>query len=52
MYLVQFPINFQMIINDVKAYQKENHMKVALADLSAVETELVREEMLKNGIRV
>ncbi len=41
-----------MLINDVKAYQKENHMKVALADLSAVETELVREEMLKNGIRV
>jgi hypothetical protein len=48
----EFLYDFQMLINDVKAYQKENHMKVALADLSEVETELIREEMQRNGTPV
>lgn len=41
---------FNFLIDDVRAYQKENPMNVRLADLSKSETELVREDMQKKGL--
>ena len=46
----EFLYDFQLLIEDVKAYQKENPMNVRLADLSKSERELVREEMQKKGL--
>jgi hypothetical protein len=46
----EFLYDFQLLIDDVRAYQKENPMNVRLADLSKSETELVREDMQKKGL--
>ena len=48
----EFLYDFQLLIEDVKAYQTENPVNVRLADLSQSETELVREEMKKKGLNV
>ena len=48
----EFLYDFQLLIDDVRAYQKKNPMKVSLADLSKSEAELVREEMQKKGLLV
>jgi hypothetical protein len=41
----EFLYDFQLLINEVKAYQKESPSTVKIPGLSVVETELVREEM-------
>ena len=46
----EFLYDLGLLLQDVKAYQKENPHRVTLADLSPVETELVREEMLEKGL--
>lgn len=46
----EFLYDFQLLIDDVRDYQKENPMNVRLADLSKSETELVREDMQKKGL--
>ena len=48
----EFLYDFQLLIDDVRAYQTENPVNVRLADLSQSETELVREEMKKKGLNV
>lgn len=46
----EFLYDFELLIDDFKLYQKENPFNVTLADLSADETELVREDMQKKGL--
>lgn len=46
----EFLYDFELLIDDFKLYQKENPFNVKLADLSADETELVREDMQKKGL--
>lgn len=41
----EFVYDFQLLINEVKAYQKESPDTVKLPKLSASEAELIREEM-------
>lgn len=41
----EFLYDFQLLINDVKAYQKESPDTVKIPGLSASEAELIREEM-------
>lgn len=47
----EFLYDFQLLINEVKAYQKESPQTVKLAKLSPTETELTREEMQRKGMR-
>ena len=42
-----FLFDWQLLINEVKAYQLESPATVKLPKLSPTETELVREEMTK-----
>ena len=42
-----FFLTWQLLINEVKAYQLESPATVKLPKLSPTETELVREEMTK-----
>lgn len=42
----EFLYDFQLLINDVKAYQKERPFNVKLAKLSPTEMELIHEEMI------
>lgn len=46
----EFLYDFQLLINDVKAYQKQNPHNVKLADMSSSEKELIRQEMLEKGL--
>lgn len=41
----EFVYDFQLLINEVKAYQKESPDTVKIPKLSASEAELIREEM-------
>lgn len=41
----EFLYDWQLLINEVRAYQKESPQTVKLPKLSSVEAELVREEM-------
>lgn len=43
----EFLFDWQLLINEVKAYQLESPATVKLPKLSPTETELVREEMTK-----
>ena len=40
----------RMWIEDVKAYQKQNPHRLKLADMTEVEKELLRKEMLEKGL--
>ena len=46
----EFLYDWQLLINEVKAYQSESPSTVKLPKLSATEAELVREEMQRNGL--
>lgn len=46
----EFLYDWQLLVNEVKAYQAESPNTVQLARLSPTETELVREEMLRKGL--
>lgn len=45
----EFLYDFQNVIEDVKAYQKQNPHRLKLADMTEVEKELLRKEMLEKG---
>ena len=40
----------QNVIDDVKAYQIQNPHRLKLADMTEVEKELLRKEMLEKGL--
>ena len=42
--------DFQNVIDDVKAYQIQNPHRLKLADMTEVEKELLRKEMLEKGL--
>ena len=44
----EFLYDFQNVIEDVKAYQRQNRLK--LADMTEVEKEFLRKEMLEKGL--
>lgn len=44
----EFVYDFQLLINEVKAYQKESPNTVKIPGLSVTEEELIREEMNNN----
>ena len=46
----EFLYDWQLLVNEVKAYQAKIPNTVQLARLSPTETELVREEMLRKGL--
>ena len=46
----EFLYDWQLLINEVKAYQAESPGTVNLPKLPSTETELVREEMLRKGL--
>lgn len=46
----EFLYDWQLFINEVKAYQKESPQAVQLPRLSTTETELIREEMKQNSL--
>ena len=45
----EFLYDFQNVIEDVKAYQRQNP-RLKLADMNEVEKELLRKEMLEKGL--
>lgn len=47
----EFLYDWQLLINEVKAYQAENTERVKLPKLSDTEKELVREDMIKKEIK-
>lgn len=46
----EFLYDFQNVIEDVKAYQIQNPHRLKLADMTEVEKELLRKEMLEKGL--
>lgn len=46
----EFLYDWQLLVNEVKAYQAESPDTVKLARFSPTETELVREEMRRKGL--
>ena len=46
----EFLYDFQNVIEDVKAYQRQNPHRLKLADMNEVEKELLRKEMLEKGL--
>lgn len=46
----EFLYDFQNVIEDVKAYQRQNPHRLKLADMTEVEKELLRKEMLEKGL--
>ena len=46
----EFLYDWQMLINEVKAYQQESPEQVQLPQLTHTEAELIREEMRQKGI--
>ena len=46
----EFLYDWQMLINEVKAYQQESPEQVQLPKLTHTEAELIREEMKQKGI--
>lgn len=46
----EFLYDWQLLINEVRAYQKESPHEVHLPKLTTTETELIREEMQQKGI--
>ncbi len=46
----EFLYDWQMLINEVKAYQQESPEQVQLPKLTHTETELIREEMQQKGM--
>ena len=46
----EFLYDFQNVIDDVKAYQIQNPHRLKLADMTEVEKELLRKEMLEKGL--
>ena len=48
--LANFCMTSRMVIDDVKAYQIQNPHRLKLADMTEVEKELLRKEMLEKGL--
>ncbi|WP_337626124.1 hypothetical protein [Phocaeicola sp.] len=46
----EFLYDFQNVIEDVKGYQRQNPHRLKLADMTEVEKELLRKEMLEKGL--
>lgn len=46
----EFLYDFQLLINEVRAYQKESPSTVKLPKLSVSEAELIRKEMQERGV--
>lgn len=46
----EFLYDWQLLINEVKAYQAECPDRVKLPKLSPVETEIIRDEMIRKGV--
>ena len=46
----EFLYDWQLLIDDVKAYRKESPHTVHLPKLSVTETELIQEEMTRKGV--
>lgn len=46
----EFLYDFQNVIDDVRAYQKQNPFKPKLPDMSIMEKELLRKEMIEKGL--
>lgn len=46
----EFLYDFQNVIEDVKKYQKQNPHRLKLADMTEVEKEILRKEMIEKGL--
>ncbi|MBM6719539.1 MULTISPECIES: hypothetical protein [Bacteroides] len=46
----EFLYDFQNVIEDVKKYQKQNPHRLKLADMTEVEKEILRKEMVEKGL--